>query len=94
MVRNTRNVTAAALSVAASPATAETDGGAHWPVLLMCVMLLVGVLLALALRSRRQRRRQRFDLWLLSRPDSRVLRWRPAPNVDADTGTEGSVRNR
>ena len=93
-MRNTRNVTAAALGVATGPATADQGGGAHWPVVLMCVMLLVGVVLALALRLRRQRRRQRFDLWLLSRPDSRVLRWRPTANADGDTHTEGSVRNR
>ena len=94
MMRKTRTVTTAALTAVAGPAAADTDGGAHWPVVLMCVMLLVGVVLALALRSRRHRRRHRFDLWLLSRPESRVLRWRPPASIDPDPNTAGSLRNR
>jgi len=72
-------------------AHAATPGaGAHsWPIVMMIGLLVLGIGLMFAVRARRVRRRTRFDLWLLSRPESRVLPWRrgasSAGDADADS---------
>lgn len=69
---------------------AAPGAGAHsWPIVMMIGLLVLGIGLMFAVRARRVRRRTRFDLWLLSRPESRVLPWRrgasPAVEVDVDS---------